>query len=47
MTSIALNDRALQDVSPHGFVVDLDGKKISSPGPDKPMDAGHFVKAWR
>src|SRR3989440_12647059 len=29
----------------HGFVVDLDGKKISKSGTyDKPMDAGHFVK---
>src|SRR5207249_4020949 len=29
----------------HGFVVDLDGKKISKSGTyNKPMDAGHFVK---
>src|SRR5207249_3735665 len=29
----------------HGFVVDLDGKKISKSGTyDKPTDAGHFVK---
>jgi isoleucyl-tRNA synthetase len=31
----------------HGFVVDLDGKKISKSGTyDKPMDAGHFVKKY-
>src|SRR5207302_4345329 len=28
----------------HGFVVDIDGKKISKSGTyDKPTDAGHFV----
>jgi isoleucyl-tRNA synthetase len=46
MTSIALNDRApYKTCLTHGFVVDLDGKKISKSGTyDKPMDAGHFVK---
>ncbi|PYL01345.1 MAG: isoleucine--tRNA ligase [Verrucomicrobia bacterium] len=46
MTSIALNDRAPYKMClTHGFVVDLDGKKISKSGTyDKPMDAGHFVK---
>src|SRR5437588_420291 len=46
MTSIALNDRAPYKIcSTHGFVVDLDGKKISKSGTyDKPMDAGHFVE---
>ncbi len=45
MTSIALNDRAPYKICvTHGFVVDLDGKKISKSGTyDKPMDAGHFV----
>jgi isoleucyl-tRNA synthetase len=45
MTSIALNDRApYKACVTHGFVVDLDGKKISKSGTyDKPMDAGHFV----
>jgi isoleucyl-tRNA synthetase len=45
MTSIALNDRApYKTCVTHGFVVDLDGKKISKSGTyDKPMDAGHFV----
>jgi isoleucyl-tRNA synthetase len=45
MTSIALNDRAPYKVCvTHGFVVDLDGKKISKSSTyDKPMDAGHFV----
>ena len=45
MTSIALNDRApYKSCVTHGFVVDLDGKKISKSGTyDKPMDAGHFV----
>src|SRR6267378_2961707 len=43
--SIALNDRApYKTCVTHGFVVDLDGKKISKSGTyDKPMDAGHFV----
>jgi isoleucyl-tRNA synthetase len=46
MTSIALNNRApYKSVVTHGFVVDMDGKKISkSSSYDKPMDAGHFVK---
>ena len=45
MTSIALNGRApYRTCVTHGFVVDLDGKKISKSGTyDKPMDAGHFV----
>jgi isoleucyl-tRNA synthetase len=45
MTSIALNDRAPYKICvTHGFVVDVDGKKISkSSSYDKPMDAGHFV----
>jgi len=46
MTSIAMNDRAPYKMClTHGFVVDLDGKKISKSGTyDKPMDAGHFVR---
>jgi isoleucyl-tRNA synthetase len=45
MTSVGLKDRApYQTCVTHGFVVDLDGKKISKSGTyDKPMDAGHFV----
>src|SRR5205807_730752 len=45
MTSIALNNRApYKTCVTHGFVVDLDGKKISKSGTyDKPMDVGHFV----
>jgi len=45
MTSVALKDRApFKTCVTHGFVVDLDGKKISKSGTyDKPMDAGHFV----
>src|SRR4029077_9258832 len=45
MTSIAMKDRApYRTCVTHGFVVDLDGKKISKSGTyDKPMDAGHFV----
>src|SRR5947209_8093007 len=45
LTSIALNDCApYKTCVTHGFVVDLDGKKISKSGTyDKPMDAGHFV----
>jgi isoleucyl-tRNA synthetase len=45
MTSIALNNRApYKSCVTHGFVVDVDGKKISkSSSYDKPMDAGHFV----
>jgi isoleucyl-tRNA synthetase len=45
MTSVALKNRAPYKICvTHGFVVDLDGKKISKSGTyDKPMDAGHFV----
>jgi isoleucyl-tRNA synthetase len=45
MTSIALNNRApYKTCVTHGFVVDLDGKKISKSSTyDKPMDAAHFV----
>ena len=45
MTSIALNERApYKSCVTHGFVVDVDGKKISKSSTyDKPMDAGHFV----
>src|SRR5438067_3874335 len=45
MTSIALNNRAPYKICvTHGFVVDLDGKKISkSSGYEKRVDAGHFV----
>jgi len=45
MTSVALNNRApYKTCVTHGFVVDLDGKKISKSSTyDKPMDAGHFV----
>src|SRR6202521_58905 len=45
MTSIALNDRApYKTCVTHGFVVDVDGKKISKSSTyGKPMDAGHFV----
>ena len=45
MTSVALSNRApYKSCITHGFVVDLDGKKISKSGTyDKPMDAGHFV----
>src|SRR5438128_1717511 len=45
MTSVALNNRApYKPCVPHGFVVDIDGKKISKSGMyDKPTDAGHFV----
>src|SRR4051812_32889273 len=48
MTSNALNDRAPYKMClTHGFVVDLDGKKISKSGTyDKPTDAGHFVKKY-
>jgi len=46
MTSIALNNRAPYKIClTHGFVVDLDGKKISkSAAYEKPMDVGHFVE---
>jgi isoleucyl-tRNA synthetase len=45
MTSIALNNRAPYKICvTHGFVVDLDGKKISKSGTyEKPTAAGHFV----
>lgn len=45
MTSVALHNRApYKTCVTHGFVVDLDGKKISKSGTySKPMDAGHFV----
>src|SRR2546430_824026 len=45
LTSIALNNRApYKTCVTHGFVVDVDGKKISKSSTyDKPMDAGHFV----
>src|SRR6185437_15134935 len=45
MTSIALNNRApYKTCVTHGFVVDMDGKKISKSGTyEKPVDAGHFV----
>src|SRR5882724_11182005 len=45
MTSIALNRRAPYKICvTHGFVVDLDGKKISKSGTyEKPTAADHFV----
>ena len=45
MTSIALNDRApYKTCVTHGFVVDLDGKKISKSGTyEKPTAADHFI----
>ncbi|MEP6698776.1 MAG: isoleucine--tRNA ligase [Verrucomicrobiota bacterium] len=45
MTSVALHNRApYKTCITHGFVVDIDGKKISkSSSYSKPMDAGHFV----
>ncbi len=45
MTSVALHDRApYRTCVTHGFVVDVDGKKISKSSEyAKPMDAGHFV----
>src|SRR6266536_1482849 len=45
MTSIALNNRApYKFCVTHGFVVDLDGKKISKSGTyEKPTAADHFV----
>ena len=45
MTSVALHDRApYKSCVTHGFVVDVDGQKISkSSSYAKPMDAGHFV----
>ncbi|CAN5122216.1 isoleucine--tRNA ligase [soil metagenome] len=44
MTSVALHNRApYKTCVTHGFVVDIDGKKISkSSSYSKPMDAGHF-----
>jgi isoleucyl-tRNA synthetase len=46
MTSVALNNRAPYKICvTHGFVVDLDGKKISKSGTyDKPMAVDHFVE---
>src|SRR5438477_368275 len=45
MTSVALNNRAPYKICvTHGFVVDLDGKKISKSSTyEKPVNAGHFV----
>jgi len=45
MTSVALHNRApYKACVTHGFVVDVDGKKISkSSSYSKPMDADHFV----
>ena len=45
LTSVALNNRAPYKICvTHGFVVDLDGKKISKSGTyAKPMAADHFV----
>src|SRR5213082_2105500 len=45
MTSVALNNRAPYKICvTHGFVVDLDGKKISKSSTyDKPTAADHFV----
>jgi len=45
MTSVALHNRApYRTCVTHGFVVDLDGKKISKSSTyTKPMDANHFV----
>jgi isoleucyl-tRNA synthetase len=45
MTSVAMHGRApYKTCVTHGFVVDVDGKKISkSSSYSKPMDAGHFV----
>ncbi|MGI9115521.1 MAG: isoleucine--tRNA ligase [Chthoniobacterales bacterium] len=45
MTSVALNGRApYKTCVTHGFVVDVDGKKISKSSTySKPMDAAHFV----
>ncbi|MEP6821343.1 MAG: isoleucine--tRNA ligase [Chthoniobacterales bacterium] len=45
LTSVALHDRApYKTCVTHGFVVDVDGKKISKSSEySKPMDAGHFV----
>ena len=48
MTSIALNNRAPYKMClTHGFVVDLDGKKISKSGTyEKPTAADHFVGGY-
>lgn len=45
MTSVALYGRSpYKTCVTHGFVVDVDGKKISKSSTyNKPMDAGHFV----
>jgi isoleucyl-tRNA synthetase len=46
MTSVALHDRApYKTCVTHGFVVDVDGQKISKSSTyNRPMDAGHFVE---
>src|SRR5205809_671805 len=48
LTSIALNNRApYKTCVTHGFVVDLDGKKISKSGTyEKPTAADHFVARY-
>ncbi len=48
MTSVALNNRApYKTCVTHGFVVDVDGKKISKSSTyAKPMDAMHFVNKY-
>src|SRR6516162_4813907 len=48
MTSIALNNRAPYKICvTHGFVVDLDGKKISKSGTyEKPTAADYFVERY-
>jgi isoleucyl-tRNA synthetase len=48
LTSIALNNRAPYKICvTHGFVVDVDGKKISKSGTyEKPTAADHFVRQY-
>ncbi len=48
MTSVAMNHTApYKAVLTHGFVVDVDGKKISkSSSYQKPMDAEHFINKF-
>src|SRR6266481_14696 len=48
LTSVALNNRApYKTCLTHGFVVDLDGKKISKSGAyEKPTAADHFVAKY-
>jgi len=48
MTSVALHERApYKTCVTHGFVVDVDGRKISKSNTySKPMDAGHFVDRY-